>query len=293
MAEYLYKKLNAFSSEGSSGNPAACLFPDHLTDLSAEQMQRIAAAHKGMVSEVVFCAPSGAGGYNLSYFSSECEVDFCGHGTIACMYSVIKDTPALSSVKEIPIFTARKGPLTVLNEIEASDAVFISAPLPQYPGTPITVVTIASALGLPVDAISPLLPIDCINAGLKTLIVPLKNLSDEISCLPDEENLRKFCLSQNVDIILIFSIESKDVGNIAHTRVFAPKYGYLEDPATGSGSSAFGYYLLKNNLWKGDRVSLEQGPFDGPYNIIKLDTRDECVMFGGRAELTYKGLYQA
>jgi len=207
------------------------------------------------------------------------------------MYSLIKDTPGLAGVKEIPIFTARKGPLSVINELEASDAVFISAPLPQYPGTSITVVTIASALGLPIDAISPLLPIDCIDAGLKTLIVPLKYLSDEISCMPDEENLRKFCLSQNVDIILIFTIESKDACNIAHTRVFAPKYGYLEDPATGSGNSAFGYYLLKNNLWKGDRVSLEQGPLDGPYNIIKIEFRDGRVLFGGRAELTYKGLY--
>lgn len=291
MAENLYKKLNAFSSGGSSGNPAACLFLEHLADLSADQMQRIAAEHKGIVSEVVFCAPSSTGGYDLSYFSSECEVDFCGHGTIACMYSLIKDTPDLSSVKEIPIFTARKGPLTVINELKTSDAVFISAPPPQYPGTSTTSAMISSALGLPLDAISDRLPIDVINAGLKTLIVPIKNLSDEVSCMPNEERLREFCLSQNVDIILIFTTETEDTLNIAHTRVFAPKYGYLEDPATGSGNSAFGYYLLKNDLWNGDRVSIEQGPLNGPYNIIKLETRDGLVLFGGRAEPTYEGLY--
>jgi PhzF family phenazine biosynthesis protein len=292
MPEYLYNRLNAFSSGGSSGNPAACLFPEHLTDLSAEQMQRIAAEHKGLVSEVVFCAPSGTGGYDLSYYSSECEVDFCGHGTIACMYSLIKDTPGLSTVKEIPILTARKGPLTVYNEIEASDAVFISAPSPRYSGTSITATAITSALALALDAISDRLPVDFIDAGLRTLIVPLKNLSEEISCLPDEENLREFCLSQNVDIILIFTTETEDTLNIAHTRVFAPKYGYLEDPATGSGNSALGYYLLKNNLWTGDRVSIEQGPLQGPYNIVKLETRDGRVLFGGRAELTCKGLYR-
>lgn len=254
-------------------------------------MQRIATEHKGIVSEVVFCAPSGTGGYDLSYYSSECEVDFCGHGTIACMYSLIKDTPELSTVKEIPIFTARKGPLNVFNEIEASDAVFISAPSPRYPGTSITTTAIASALGLALDAISDRLPVDFIDAGLRTLIVPLKNLSDEISCMPDEEKLREFCLCQNVDIILIFTTETEDTRNIAHTRVFAPKYGYLEDPATGSGNSAFGYYLLKNNMWGGDRVSVEQGPLHGPYNIIQLEARDGRVLFGGRAELTYKGRY--
>lgn len=291
MPEYLYKRLNAFSSGGSSGNPAACLYLGSLTALSAEQMQRIAAEHKGIVSEVVFCAPSKTGGYDLSYYSSECEVDFCGHGTIACMYSLIKDTPGLSSVKEIPIATARKGPLTVFNEIDTSDAVFISAPSPRYFGTSLTAGAVALALGLPLDAISDRLPVDCIDAGLKTLIVPLKRLSDETACLPDENRLREFCLSQDVDIILIFTTETEAARNIAHTRVFAPKYGYLEDPATGSGNSAFGYYLLKNSLWNGDRVSLEQGPLQGPYNIVKLEKRDGPVLFGGRAEPTYSGLY--
>ncbi len=44
--------------------------------------------------------------------------------------------------------------------------------------------------------------------------------------------------------------------NIAHTRVFAPKFGYLEDPATGSGNSAFGYYMLKNALWDGTPATI-------------------------------------
>lgn len=291
MAEYLYKRLNAFSSDGSSGNPAACIYQDRLTDLSPEQMQRIAAEHKGLVSEVVFCAPSDSGGYDLSFYSSECEVDFCGHGTIACMYSLIKDTPALSGVKEIPIHTARKGSLTVYNEEETSDAVFISAPSPENTGASVTPEEIAAALRLPPESLSGCLPIDCINAGLRTLIVPLSNLRDEIFCAPDETDLADFCLSRNVDIILIFTTETKDSKNIAHTRVFAPKYGYLEDPATGSGNSAFGYYLLKNNLWNGDRVSIEQGPLSGPYNIIKLEAGNGQVRFGGRAELTHCGLY--
>jgi len=29
----------------------------------------------------------------------------------------------------------------------------------------------------------------------------------------------------------------------------APKFGYLEDLATGLGNSAMGYYMLKNQLW--------------------------------------------
>jgi predicted PhzF superfamily epimerase YddE/YHI9 len=37
-------------------------------------------------------------------------------------------------------------------------------------------------------------------------------------------------------------------GNDFRVRVFAATFGYLEDPATGSGNSALGYYLLQHQL---------------------------------------------
>ena len=62
-----------------------------------EQMQAVAREHKGFVMEVVFCSQSDVTDCKLTYYSSECEVDFCGHGTIATMYSMIKDNAALRS----------------------------------------------------------------------------------------------------------------------------------------------------------------------------------------------------
>ena len=41
--------------------------------------------------------------YKLTYYSSEREVNFCGHGTIACMYDLIKNTESLLSKSEILI----------------------------------------------------------------------------------------------------------------------------------------------------------------------------------------------
>lgn len=52
--------------------------------------------------------------------------------------------------------------------------------------------------------------------------------------------------------------------------VFAPKYGYLEDPATGSGNSALGHYLIELGQWKDGGVILEQGPYLEIPNIVKL-----------------------
>lgn len=99
---YKYKKVNAFTSGQSLGNPAACLYLSPEYVLSESQMLDIAIQHKGFVSEVIYCTNNNDS-VHLTYYSSECEVDFCGHGTIACMYSLIKDTPALLAKKEISI----------------------------------------------------------------------------------------------------------------------------------------------------------------------------------------------
>lgn len=78
---------------------------------------------------------------------------------------------------------------------------------------------------------------------------------------------------------------------MAHTRVFAPKFVYLEDPATGSRNSAFGYYLLKSTLWMGNSISIEQGGASIDFNTVQLTTRNEKVLFGGCAKDKIIGKY--
>jgi PhzF family phenazine biosynthesis protein len=135
------------------------------------------------------------------------------------------------------------------------------------------------------------LPIDLIDAGLRTLVIPLRDLEAEISVFPDEQVLKAFCIANNIDIILIYSQEVKAQNNIAHTRVFAPKFGYLEDPATGSGNSAFGYYMLKNKLWDGTDCCIEQGGKDRVFNSVRLSLANGAVLFGGKATVRIDGFY--
>ena len=194
---------------------------------------------------------------------------------------------------EIRIETNRKGALTIYNRIARQDAVVITAPAPVYIGSQLSHATIAKALGIPVRAMHAELPVDLIDAGLRTLIVPLCDLATEISVFPDERQLKQFCAENGADIILIFSMEAQRPGYIAHTRVFAPKFGYLEDPATGSGNSAFGSYMLKNRLWNGNDCRLEQGGSDRVFNDILLCTKDGAVLFGGSATVRIDGLYYA
>ena len=290
MNKIRYIKSNAFTAGSSLGNPAASFFLND-EELKPEQMQAIATEHKGFVMEVVFCGNSENADCKLSYYSSECEVDFCGHGTIATMYSLIKDSPVLIEKPAIMAETNRKGIVKVYNSIMEEDAVYISAPEPvEYP-VELTKKEIETALGLPVESIRRDLPVRLIDAGLRTLIVPIKSLETEISVFPHEESLKEFCSKNGIDIILIFSKQTSDEDFFAHTRVFAPKFGYLEDPATGSGNSAFANYLLSEDLWDGKPVSIEQGGNDRIFNTVKIKQYDGKILFGGKATVKIEGEY--
>lgn len=291
MKQYRYIKSNAFTSGASTGNPAATIIIDE-GSLAPEQMLQIAAEHKGFVMESVFCSPSETAACKLTYYSSECEVDFCGHGTIATMYSLIKDDASLRNRKVLSVETNKKGVISVYNEIDTEDAVYIEAPSP-----------IEHEMNIPTEEIERILTlhkgsidqegraIRIIDAGLRTLIVPVSKLEDEVSVFPDLASLKAFCEGNDIDIILIYSLQVADASNFAHTRVFAPKFGYLEDPATGSGNSAFANYLLSENMWDGTPITIEQGGNDRIFNAVKLKTLNGKVLFGGRATIKIQGFY--
>lgn len=288
--KFVYRKLDAFTSGKSKGNPAACLFLNKDQQLTEEEMLSIAKDHKGFVSEVVYCSPLAENAYRLRYYSSECEVEFCGHGTIACMYNLVKSNKELQQVKEITIKT-NKGDLAVYNELQSLDAVFITAPNPEYLEVKPSLADIAANLQTAVESIDQQHPAMLIDAGLRTLIVPIVDLDNILALHPDEPKLKDFCANNDIDIILVFTNDVADKSNKIRTRVFAPKFGYLEDPATGSGNSAMGYYMLKNEVWNGQPVSIEQNGEKDLFNIVKLNTKDGKVLFGGNAVVKIDGEY--
>ncbi|SDN29999.1 PhzF family phenazine biosynthesis protein [Acetanaerobacterium elongatum] len=290
MREYPYKKVDAFTSAGSLGNPAACIYLKEDQQLTHEEMLSIAVAHKYFVSEMVYCSETPSG-IHLTYYSSESEVPFCGHGTIACMHSLIKNSPRLIQKPEIEIQTNLQGSLTVYNRIKEQDAVYITAPQPEYSEVAISAELAAARLGIRKEELNPQLPIKVVGAGMKTLIVPILSLATEIAITPDFEPLKQLCEENKIDIVLIFSLETAAPEFIAHTRVFPPRYGYLEDPATGSGNSAFGYYMLRQGLWNGEAAAVEQGAAGVIYNTVRLATLNNRVLFGGGAAERISGVY--
>lgn len=295
MRKFDFRKIDAFATEKSAGNPAGCIILDSKDSISECEMQRIARELKGFVNEVgyIFCINDVT--YDLRYYSSEREVDFCGHATIAIMYDLIKNTESLLHKPEIKIST-KKGHLIVENLISDKDAVFIMSPAPEYRNCVINRNEIASALKLGTDDLDDRFPVEIINGGLETLIVPIGALQTILNISPDLETLKQFCIRNQIDIIEVFCDKVSNKLNQFRTRVFAPTFGYLEDPATGSGNSAFGYYLLKNGLWEGAPLSIEQNGYINDYNIIRLKVgTDSCgkrrVLFGGGAVTRIEGKY--
>lgn len=293
MQRLRFKKIDVFSYQRSGGNPAGCIYLDTPEALSPGQMQQIARGLAGCVSEVVYvyCEENIT---TLRFFSSECEVAFCGHGTIAAMYDLIKNN--LTLLRD-PVIRIRIGGRETLvrNEIAKTDSVFISAPPAVSLKTNLDTDTIAAALRIPPAEISDPAGISVINAGLVTLLVPLRSLAAVLSTRPDPQHLREFCTSHGIEIILIHTPETSTSVASYRTRVFAPVFGYLEDPATGSGNAAFGYYLLAAQRWDGKLLAIEQGRNRDHPNIIRLisdsSEKQRTVFFGGNAVVRIEGEY--
>jgi len=295
MKQFKFKKINAFATEKSDGNPAGMVILNDSDNISNDEMLLIAKELKGFVSEVGYVKQIDKNTFDLKYYSSEREVDFCGHATIAIMYNLIKNSNEFIKEKHFNIIT-QKGKLEVENRINQENAVYISAPQPKFSTEKISPDSIAESLKIGSNEIDDSYPVSIVNAGLETLIVPIKTLKGIISISPNLEELNNFCTHNGIDIIIVYSQDVVNTQNKFRTRVFAPTFGYLEDPATGSGNSALGYYLIKNKIWDGAPMSIEQNGDIEYSNIIKLKAKNTKnqkykVVFGGGAVVKIEGAY--
>lgn len=290
MKKFRFKKIDAFTTGVSPGNPAGCVYPDE--EMTDGEMQQIARELKGFVSEVGFVRPgTGDVDFIFRYFSSEREVGFCGHATVACMYDLIRLSPSLQNRDIIRIRT-NGGVLQVKNRVSSENMVYIHAPFPEFIDNPQDISEIASALGLPPSDIDDTKPLQIVHVGQNILVVPLKTLSACIRCFPDFEVLRKFALSNSVEVIHISTPQTEYRDNGFRVRVFAPAFGYLEDPATGSANAAFGYNLIRAGLWDGKQTVLEQGPDQKNPNIVCIsEAPDNSILFGGGGVVRIEGQY--
>ena len=76
-------KVNAFTESINGGNPAGVVL--NSPELTEKQMAYITKQIE--VSETAFVFPSKKADYKIRFFTSEIEVDLCGHATIATFFT--------------------------------------------------------------------------------------------------------------------------------------------------------------------------------------------------------------
>ncbi len=298
MRRFKFWKLDAFTTGASAGNPAGLVLLGRDEAITEEEMQRLATqvAGSGFVTEVAFARPLGAAELELRYFSCEREVPFCGHATVASVFHLLANVPEFVGQHRLRLHT-RKGVLDAENRIAETGCVFIAAPAPEFPDIRVTPAEAAAALSLPLAALderrnggAAFLPVA--ECGQKCLLVAVRTLAATVGCSPDYPTLRAFVEAKGLAAVVLHSTETFLGDRALRTRVFPPIFGYLEDPATGSGNAALAHWLRRSGEWTGETLAIEQGPDREKPNLVTIRAcANGSLQIGGCAVVRIAGEY--
>jgi trans-2,3-dihydro-3-hydroxyanthranilate isomerase len=98
--------------------------------------------------------------------------------------------------------------------------------------------------------------------------------------------------------VFVFAVEAAGPEIRAYSRMFAPRSGVVEDPATGSASGPLGAYLVRHGLIEGPgprRFVSEQGTRMGRQSFVhvgltaRADGRAEDIRVGGSVVAVLEG----
>jgi PhzF family phenazine biosynthesis protein len=235
--------VNAFTANGKGGNPAGVVF--NADALSYEQKLKIAQAVG--YSETAFVSSDEEADYEVSFFTTTDEVDFCGHATLAT-FSTLFEIGDLQSGSYLQ--RTKAGVLSVA--IEANGKVIMEQQSPQKLGE-FSYNEISKLIDIDSSTLATThLPIEVISTGLSDVIIAVPTgYLDSIQ--PNDEVIADFCKLHNLVGLHVFELSSSESKFDASCRNFAPLFGISEESATGSSSGALACYLtehlvLNNNV---------------------------------------------
>lgn len=298
MPTYRVLQADVFTDRPFGGNPVAVL-PD-ARGLDEATMQKIAREMNLSETAFVFPPTRPEADVMVRFFTPEKEIPFAGHPTLGTHYLL-----ALEGRYEL------QEPLTRINqeigvgvlpvELHVSGGVVthvvMTQGLPTFGDEAKDRKLVARCLSISPDALAPAIPIQVVSTGLPHLIIPVARLKDMEAARPDRSAMDDLSEAFGVDCFMPFCLETVDPKRSVHVRMFAPRLGVAEDPATGSGSGALGSYLVRNRLVEvGSRTTVilsEQGLEAGrPSSIrVEVDGQDDitAVRVGGQVVKVMEG----
>ncbi len=253
-------QIDAFTAEAFGGNPAGVC----LRAAPADDAWMQAVAREMNLSETAFLHPEGEG-YRLRWFTPACEVELCGHATVASAH-LLWDEGHLDGSDEAVFFT-RSGRLTARR---AGD--WIEVDFPADPVTPAAPPAgLSAALGAPATFWA--------TTGLYAL-AEVESEPVLRSLEPHYERVRGLH-----PVGVIVTAASDDPAFDFVSRFFAPNAGIDEDPVTGSAHCSLGP-LWGERLGKREMTAYQASPRGG---VVRVRLAGDRVVLGGQAVSVMRG----
>jgi trans-2,3-dihydro-3-hydroxyanthranilate isomerase len=266
-----FATLDVFTQSRFAGNPLAVVLEPAGLDTAA--MQTIAREFN--LSETVFVFPPAdlARRAAIRIFTPARELPFAGHPTVGT--AVLLGCMDGGGTRDF-VLGESAGPVPCHVSIDAKDrghALFGIPKLPALDGKSGGREAVAAALGLSASDIG----FDNFatagwSAGVPFALVPLRGLEAIRRCKPDLADWDQAFGGVGSASAFVFCKESVDAGSHFHARMFAPRMGVAEDPATGSAVAAFAGLLAASGAY-GDcehALRIEQGYEMGRPSQIEL-----------------------
>jgi trans-2,3-dihydro-3-hydroxyanthranilate isomerase len=287
-----YLHYDVFTSERLLGNQLA-VFTD-ARGVDERLMQRI--AREMNFSESTFILPAEQRGTDtrMRIFTPGIELPMAGHPTIGSTFA-LAHTGFIARGASRFVFGLNIGPVPVDLEWggEGLRFAWMTQSKPRFGPVVPQRSDVAATLGLTSEDLVAELPVQEVSCGLPYLLVPLR----------DRETVdrARFTAGPKGPALQtpIFLLAISDAGPLPqiYSRMFAPGFGVIEDPATGSASGPLGCYLVEHGMVTGDaaqRIVSSQGVAMGRASRIHIAITGEpgaisSVKVGGQAVLVGRG----
>jgi trans-2,3-dihydro-3-hydroxyanthranilate isomerase len=264
--------LDVFADRRFAGNPLAVVLESDGLDTKAMQ----AIAREFNLSETVFVLPPDDASHRakIRIFTPASELPFAGHPTVGT--AVLLGCADGGSEPRAFVLELDIGPVrcqVTPSGAERGRAMFDLPRLPGSVGAPADNATIAAALGIDaadigLDGMKPARW----SAGAPYTMVPVSGLEAIKRCRVDQAHWDKAFGFDAHAAAYMFCRETAAPKHAFHTRMFAPRQGVPEDPATGSAAAAFAGYLAAHAGYADGThtVGIEQGYEMGRPSLITL-----------------------
>lgn len=288
-------QVDAFSNKAFGGNPAGVVLDaENLTEYIMQDI-----AKEMNLSETAFVTSKNEDLFTVRFFTPVCEVDLCGHATIATFYTLAKIgyiKPVDNGIKTVYQDTnAGRLAVDIVFKNNDVDKIFMEQATPKDIGTINNISPLLKSMKINMEDVRVLDNIiypEIISTGLPDIILPInkKEVLDSLDIdMKELANISKDLGVTGVHAFYLPEINSRSI----YTRNFAPLVGIDEESATGTSNGALIYFLKKNNLIKDNSIISYQGESMNRPSIIycKIDEESgkSLIKVGGSAKIVIKG----